>query len=95
MPGVSRLGDVCTGHGPFPPRSSVGSSPDVYVNGIPVHRQGDGWADHCYKRSCHAGSLAKGSGTVYVNNKQISRIGDPVDCGSSIAKGSSDVFAGG
>ena len=32
---------------------------------------------------------------VYVNGKQLGRVGDPVACGSSVASGSSNVFAGG
>ena len=46
MPPVTRLGDNCTGHGSFPPRPSSGASPDVFVNGIAVHREGDSWAPH-------------------------------------------------
>lgn len=96
MPAVTRLGDICTGHADWPPRPSTSASPDVYANGIAVHRQGDSWAVHCNSIPvCHGGSLASGSSTVYVNGKQIGRIGDPVDCGSSAASGSPDVFAGG
>jgi len=96
MPGVARLGDVCTGHGPWPPRPNNGASGDVFVNGIPVHRQGDGWAVHCNPEpQCHGSALAAGSSTVYVNGLQVGRIGDPVACGSSVASGSGDVFAGG
>lgn len=95
MPAVTRLGDNCTGHGCWPPRPNVSASPNVYVNGVPVHRQGDAWAVHCCGPSCHAGELASGSSTVYINGKQCGRIGDPVDCGSSVAQGSSNVFAGG
>jgi uncharacterized Zn-binding protein involved in type VI secretion len=32
---------------------------------------------------------------VFVNGKQLGRIGDPVACGSAIASGSGNVFAGG
>ena len=96
MPAVTRLGDICTGHADWPPRPSTSASPNVYANGIPVHRQSDSWAVHCNPLpSCHAGSLAAGSSTVYVNGLQIGRIGDPVDCGSSVATGSPNVFAGG
>lgn len=95
MPAVTRLGDSCTGHGAFPPRSSSGGSGDVYANGIAVHRQGDSWAVHCNPTpSCHGSTLAAGSGTVYANGKQLGRIGDPVACGSSVAGGSGSVFAG-
>lgn len=96
MPSVTRQGDSCTGHGSFPPRNSTSGSGDVFVNGIPAHRQGDGWSVHCNPTpSCHGSSLAAGSGTVYANGKQLGRVGDPVACGSSVASGSSNVYAGG
>lgn len=44
---VVRMGDICTGHGCYPARPNVAGSPDVYVNSLPVHRQGDAWAAHC------------------------------------------------
>ncbi len=97
MPAVSRLGDNCTGHGCWPPRPSTGASPDVFVNGIAVHRQGDAWAAHTCPTipQTHASVLAAGSATVFANGKQLARIGDPVACGSSVAQGSPTVFAGG
>ncbi len=97
MPKVTRKGDVCTGHGCWPSRGSTEGSGDVFVNGIPVHRQGDAWGAHTCPAipETHAGALGAGSATVYVNGKQIGRVGDPVDCGSSVAAGSDDVFAGG
>jgi uncharacterized Zn-binding protein involved in type VI secretion len=69
----------------------------VYANGIAVHRQGDAWAAHTCPTipETHDSVLAAGSSSVYVNGKQIGRIGDPVACGSSVATGSGDVFAGG
>ncbi len=96
MPAVVRLGDICTGHGCWPPRANVEASPNVYCNGIPVHRQGDAWAPHTCPiiPETHAGTLASGSATVFVNGKQLARIGDPVSCGSSCATGSVDVFSG-
>ena len=60
MPAVSRLGDHCTGHGPWPPRPSTGASPDVFVNGIAVHRKGDSWAVHC------SGTIGAGDGIVFL-----------------------------
>lgn len=95
MPAITRLGDPCTGHGCFPGRPSTSASGNVFVNGIAVHRQGDSWSSHCCGPSCHGGALASGSGTVFVNGKMIGRIGDPVDCGSAVAVGSGNVFAGG
>lgn len=95
MPAVSRQGDTCTGHADFPPRASVAGSGDVFVNGLPAHRQGDGWGVHCNSSpSCHDGATAQGSATVFVNGMPLARIGDGVDCGSAVAQGSPDVFAG-
>lgn len=96
MPPVSRLGDKCTGHAGWPARPNDTASPNVFANSIPVHRQGDHWIIHCDPSpSCHDSTLAAGSSTVFINNKQCSRIGDPVECGSKIAEGSNNVFAGG
>lgn len=95
MPGVTRLGDACTGHGAFPPRSNIQASSDVVVNGKGAVRKGDAWDVHCAPKSCHGGVAAKGSGTVKVNGKDLVRIGDPIDCGSSVAEGSANVIAGG
>lgn len=93
---VHRLGDICSGHGCFPSRPNVSASPNVYVNGIPVHRQGDAWAVHCCPPPvCHDSVLASGSSTVFANGIQLGRVGDPVACGSVAASGSANVFAGG
>ncbi len=96
MPAVTRLGDICTGHGAYPPRASTGASSNVFINGIAAHRQGDSWAVHCDPSpTCHASNLAQGSASVYVNGKPLGRVGDAVACGSSVAAGSPNVFAGG
>lgn len=95
MPAVHRLGDEGSGHGCYGARPNSAASGDVFVNGIPVHRQGDAWESHCCGPVCHGGALAAGSSTVFANGKQLARIGDPVDCGSTAATGSSNVFAGG
>lgn len=96
MPAAARLGDTCTGHGCWPPRASTGGSPNVIINGSPAHRQGDAWAAHTCPSipQTHASTLAAGSATVFVNGLPLGRIGDPVACGSSIAQGSPNVFAG-
>jgi len=93
---VTRKGDMGSGHGCWPPRQSTGGSPNVFVNGISVHREGDTWASHTCPTipETHDSVLKSGSSTVYVNGKQIGRIGDPVACGSSVATGSSNVFSG-
>lgn len=93
MPPVTRLADVCTGHGCFPSRANCGASGDVIVNGRGAHRVGDPYPSHCCGPSCHSGNAASGSGTVFVNGRPLVRIGDAVSCGGSSATGSGDVFA--
>ena len=100
MPKAARLGDICTGHECWPPRPNVEGSPNVFVNGKPLHRQGDAWDTHCcthpgVPHGCHSSVLASGSSTGYVNGKQAGRIGDPVACGGVDATGSPNVFIGG
>lgn len=90
---VTRLGDLSKGHDGFPPRPSTEASPNVFVNGIKVHRQGDAWDIHC-NHSCHGGVLASGSSTVFVNGKQLGRVDDPISCGDEVAQGSPTVFCG-
>lgn len=96
MPAAARLADVCTGHADFPPRPNDQGSPNVYVNGRPLHRNGDHWLQHCNPVPvCHDSALGGGSATVYANGKRAGRIGDAVACGSTVATGSGDVFIGG
>ena len=95
MKAVARLGDPCTGHADFPPRGNSSASPDVFINGIAAHRQGDSWPVHCNPVPlCHASSLAGGSSSVFVNGKPLGRVGDAVGCGGSVSAGSPNVFAG-
>lgn len=92
MPSVVRLRDLCSGHGCFPSRANSTASPNVHTNGIPAHRLGDEWEEHCCV-SCHSGVAATGSPNVHVNGIPRCRIGDQVDCGSSMMTGSPNVFA--
>jgi uncharacterized Zn-binding protein involved in type VI secretion len=94
MPATTRIGDSCSGHSCYPPRPNVEGSGNVFVNNISVHRQDDAWHPHCCDGSCHSSETASGSSSVYVNGKQMARIGDPVKCGSVIAQGSGNVFCG-
>jgi uncharacterized Zn-binding protein involved in type VI secretion len=106
MPEVARQGDICTGHSCFPPRQNTTWSGNVYVNGRAAHRQNDGWSSHSCPNTSHSSRLARGSSTVFVNDGApiggdeivtggVGRIGDPVKCGSAVATGSGNVFAGG
>lgn len=92
MPAATRLGDICTGHGCYPPRVNDSGSPNVFINGLPAHRLGDHWVTHCCGPSCHDSYTSEGSSKVFINGIPAARIGDAVACGSIIAQGSPNVF---
>ena len=94
MSAVTRLGDVCTGHGCFPPRVNDEASDNVFINGIGAHRVGDHWVTHCCTIICHDATASEGSSTVFINGKAAVRIGDMLSCGSASAEGSPSVFFG-
>jgi uncharacterized Zn-binding protein involved in type VI secretion len=92
---VHRLGDYCTGHGCYPPRQNVSSSPNVWSDNIKVHRKGDSWAIHCCPPPCHGSSTCTGAPTVFANNKEMARQYDSVCCGSLCRDHSDTVHAWG
>lgn len=94
---VTRVGDNCTGHGCFPPRPSntSGAAKTVFVNNIRAVIVGTGYDVHCCDDTCHSSVLADGSDTVFVEGLELGRVTDPVACGSRVAIGSPNVFAGG
>jgi uncharacterized Zn-binding protein involved in type VI secretion len=75
-------------------------SPSVYVNGIAWSRQGDNNTSHLLPvpppDPCvsHAAPITTGSTTVFVNSKGAGRVGDAITGCTSVAAGSSNVFAG-
>ena len=94
MPDVTRLGDLSTGHGSFPPQPSIAASSKVLASGKGVVRQGDAYAVHSNGSSSHGGVAQTGSSKVLVSGKQIMRVGDPINCGSSVMVGTPKVKAG-
>ncbi|MEZ4296425.1 MAG: PAAR domain-containing protein [Polyangiaceae bacterium] len=98
MPSSARLGDHCTGHShAYPPRPLIEASANVSADGIRICRVEDALAVHpCACGNCppHGGKVASGSASVTINTKAAARVGDPVDCGSSIATGSAGLVIG-
>jgi uncharacterized Zn-binding protein involved in type VI secretion len=94
MAAATRLGDICSGHGCFPPRVNDEASDNVFINGLGAHRKGDHWVTHCCTIICHDGIAEEGSSKVFINGKAAVRIGDPITCGSVSAQGSPSVFFG-
>ena len=96
MRGVTRLGDLNSGHDACPPIGLSVASADVLVNGLGGGRLGDVYGVHgCKDHGSHVGSIATASTTVLVNGRGLARIGDSVSCGGSAMQGSSDVLVGG
>ena len=96
MPAVARYGDLCVTHCSPPTCEQV--SDNVFINDLGAHREGDLNSSHllpCPSVCCtHSAPLEKGSDTVYVNGKQLGRIGDPYSGCTAVAEGSPDVFCG-
>lgn len=96
MPAATRIGDADVTHCSTPNRAQ--GSPNVFVNNIPWSRQGDLNTSHLLPGApcpAHTAPIARGSTTVYVNNRGAGRIGDAISGCTSVAQGSPNVFAGG
>lgn len=99
MPAATRIGDADVTHCSGMTRAQ--GSANVYVNGIPWSRQGDLNTSHLLPIpgpiAClpHTAPIAVGSTTVFVNTKGAGRVGDSIAGCTSVAAGSSNVFAGG
>jgi len=96
MPAATRIGDADVGHCSGMTRA-VGSA-NVFVNGIAWSRQGDNNTSHLLPGDpcpSHAAPITTGSSTVFINGKGAGRVGDAITGCTSVAAGSSDVFAGG
>ena len=99
MPAVCRGDsvDVDVFHCSLPRR--LARSNNVRVNGIGISRQGDVNTTHLLPPNippcpAHAAGIASGSSTVKVNGKGCGRVGDGISGCTSVAAGSSNVFAG-
>jgi len=72
-------------------------SPDVFVNGTGISRQGDKNTPHLLPPPpcpTHAAPIATGSTTVFINGKGCGRIGDVISGCTRVATGSENTFAG-
>jgi len=96
MPAATRIGDADVTHCSGMVRAE--GSPNVFVNSIPWSRQGDVNTVHLLPAPicpAHAAPIAVGSTTVFVNTRGAGRVGDAISGCTSVAAGSSNVFAGG
>ena len=97
-----RLGDICTGHGCFPPRPNFNASENVFVNRSGWHRMGDRWCGHCCGLACcsvgpaleERAATVQGSRTVHVNGRPAVGVGCKISDKAYTATGSGNVFVG-
>ena len=95
MPAATRIGDADVAHCSGMTRAE-GSS-NVYVNGIKWSCQGDINTSHLKPPIVcvlHTAPITTGSTSVFVNGDGAGRIGDAITGCTSVAAGSSNVFAG-
>lgn len=94
--GISRLGDLESGHDCWFPVPTVTSATNVMINKKLACKIGDITSIHvCGNNPPHFDKITKGSATVYVNKKNVARIGDLLTGGAVMAQGSHSVLAGG
>ena len=95
MPAATRIGDADVAHCSGMTRAE--GSPNVFVNGIPWSRQGDVNTSHLLPGAIcpsHTAPITSGSSTVKVNGRGAGRVGDAISGCTSVAAGSTNVFAG-
>lgn len=94
MPGIAWEGALHSGFSCHPPVASIEGSPNVFVEGDPLHRVGDAWDFSICNGVPVDGVTVSGSGTVFANGQGVGRIGDDISNGAAIAEGKETVFAG-
>lgn len=99
MAALSKLGDMSTGHGCFPPTAMV-TTPvtKTYVNGIlaGVADPQCQFATHVCGTTTHPQSerypIPAPGNKTFIEGYPIAKIGDDINCGDAIAEGSGNSF---
>ncbi len=95
MPAVTRVGDKCTGHDNCPAVPLVEGDSTILVNGKPIGVVGCAYQSHsCTTHTSHTPHIAQGAPYVFAHGKAVARVGDAVDCGGTVAQGSSNISVG-
>jgi len=98
MPAVSRIGDMSTGHGCFPPTDmTISPISKTFFNGIKagVKDSGCQFTTHSCGIVTHTQAerfVSSGAGKTYLEGKLAARIGDDIGDGDVIAEGSANSF---
>jgi len=92
---ISAQADLHSGHGCHPPQVGAASSPNVFVNGRPVHVVTNPFVPHTCGPDTHPDIAAVGSTKVLTNGLSTMRLGDKLAPPSIMVMGAWNVFAGG
>jgi uncharacterized Zn-binding protein involved in type VI secretion len=98
MPAISRIGDMSTGHGCFPPTPLIKTPvKKTFFNGIlpSVVNEKCQHATHCCGPTCHAEETrapSSGASKTFIEGNPAARIGDEIACGDAISEGSPNSF---
>ena len=102
MPAIALEGQLSTGHGCWPPTPCIGPySSTVRINGKRVQLKGVSmYESHtCNKvthpsQNRHVIADPEKEDTIFIEGIAAAMIGDLIECGDRVAKGSDDVFGG-
>lgn len=95
MPGVTRVGDKCTGHDGYEPKPLIEGSKTFKVDGRFVGLVGCHYEEHSKPNAdTHQDYIAEGAPSVFIEGKPVARIGDKVSNGGTVAEGSTTFIIG-
>ena len=98
MPAVTRMGDMSTGHGCFPPTAMIATPvTKTFFNGklagvVSTECQ---FETHSCPPITHLASerfISSGASKTFIEGYKAARIGDSIACGDAVAEGSSNSF---
>jgi uncharacterized Zn-binding protein involved in type VI secretion len=96
MPAASRLGDLSTGHGCFPPTAiTTDVCSKTTIEGPKAAHVGSKHATHACPPVVHPTSarpITSGAPKTTIEGSPAARIGDPIGCGDAVGQGASKTF---
>lgn len=95
MAGMSFNNAVTAGHAAWPPTNVIATQSKVFVDGIPVLREGDEIIEHTEIKKpyeTHGGAVIARTAKVFVQGIKAAQMADSISCGDTIAQSSSKTF---
>lgn len=95
MAGLSHDKALTTGHSNYPPTVVHATQAKVFVDGIPVLREGDPITEHTKTidpYDTHGGTAVASTAKVFVMGKRAIQMADRISCGDTVAVASPKVY---